>query len=224
MVYFIQNKIILIINKMSYKQQVANKLANETMNYIETIGYLGSSFNSIYQSILSSNIKFNSTKMQFKIPKNEYYRQKIINKNTGDISIFTPRRVVTTFETEYSHSKLMRLAKQEEEKIFQSKIYGYDSSLVCRNARANPQMKEVLNNLYRRGEKYGLMGTITYDLPELDPSINYYGKVIKHARIPIFIFYKLSNEERKIIDEFCGRHQIPSKEKLDKIIELANRD
>jgi len=203
---------------MGLKEKIAIDLANAAAKQLEQEGYKNVLEGHIQNSILDSDINPNSLRMQFRLPKGKQYQQEITHVDGSTTTLF-PRRILTTIQTPYQRSAIMKYLVEIEEKCFLGKIRGYDSQLVCRHFRMQETTGNLLSVLQERGVDYVLMCTLTTDLidPEGRNIHDKSGKPIECQRNPVFILPEATPEEIQTANEFCKKYQIPNQEAIDRL-------
>ncbi len=197
---------------ISYK--IAENLALETLNQLESQGYRGVSIKKLINTIAEARINPGSMKMQFKLPKNE----QTIRRPTEENCWFLPRRVLLNTKTAYQPNELTRMFKDLEAAYFSTKTRGFDSSYVCRRARENTGIATIMQDSFNKSNPYSLMGTIgRYYETDAEGRRPHDANGDMYIRTPILIIPGTTLEDRAILNKFCKRFEIPN-ETMQKII------
>ncbi len=213
-----------------------DELALASIKQFEEEGYKGVGYQSLFDAIHTAYAHPDSIRMQTGISKakiaelNKFpwdwrtkHAQKIIGPD-GEKAILFPRRLITTYQTEYHPSNFILGMKEYERLNFLSKVYGTDTRLIARLARE--ELKEVCNAAFERNVNYGLLVTLTTDSSTLHsegrPLEDSSGKIYPYIRKPKIIIPKSTKEEREILDTFCNKYQIPNKQFIDKLLGITD--
>ncbi len=198
-------------------------LANATKEQFGTKGYKDLSYERLYESIRTAFAHPDSSRMQFALSKHEFpnvwdsYSQNITGPQKEKV-IILPRRLIRTTRTAYEPWPVVRGAKEWEKARFERKVRGYDSNIVARDAR--DLLLEILQDAAIRNVNYALMGTFVIDNADEEGQYVLHdskGKFIKNTRLPWIVVPGATPEQIKIIDSFCDKYQIPSKETVDRL-------
>lgn len=200
---------------------IAEKLVVETVKQLREKGYFVHPC-SLYQAIGTAKIPLQSQKMQFKLSKNEKFDQTITGPNNETFQFF-PRRILLNTTTDYKPNKITTLIKKIEADYFGKKTKGFDSSYVCRCAREDPQILEIMQKAYSNGNKYSLMGTLGEMYGEdAEGRIAHDEQGEIYIRRPIIIIPGAEPEEISQLELFCKQFQIPSKKRIDRILGITD--
>lgn len=209
-----------VMNRKSYsmlKGNIIQNLAKSTVLQMDNKGYKGISYQKIYDSLLKTPTQPDSLRMQFNLPRKGF--EQIILDSYGEEILFLPRRIVTTFQTEYIPTPLERGFKEWRSALFEERVRGYDAGHVCRNMRKDESVQEIFENALERGIRYAMMGTIVSTNEDSEGRVLHddKGRIIKYTSLPWIVLPKANEEEIKQLDEFCERYQIPSKETIQRL-------
>jgi hypothetical protein len=208
-----------MVNRLPY--ETAEELVLETVRQLNDRGYKVSREN-LYHAIETANINPKSIKMQFKLSKKPEFDQNIIGPNHRHFWFF-PRRILLNTTTNYKPNIITTLVKQIEANYFSKRIKGFDSSYVCRRAREDPQVSEIMHHAYADGKKYSLMGTlgeIYGEDAEGRKAHDEHGDIF--IRTPIIIVPGARTEEIAQLESFCKQFQIPAQERIDTILGITD--
>lgn len=203
---------------MVLQHTITQDLTEKVLEQMGERGYKGLSLNKVYNSIRSGKIYSDSSRMQFSLSKDESLVQEIQGPN-GEECWFFPRRVISNITTDYRPSKSTLALKKAERIFFQIKKRGFDSQYVCRCARENTEIARILQNSYRQGNGYSLMGTLGHMYGEDEEGRQ--AEDIKgdiYIRTPIILIPGIKPEEKETLDAFCEKFEIPNKETQKRIL------
>lgn len=203
---------------MVLQHTIAQALSENVLEQMSEKGYKGLSLDKVYNSIRSGKIYSDSSRMQFKLLKDEEFIQEIIGPNNEECWFF-PRRVILNITTDYQPSKPTLALKRAERIFVQIKKRGFDSQYVCRCARENKDIARILQDSYKKGNRYSLMVTLGHmygEDAEGRRAEDSHGDV--YIRTPIILVPNTTPEERETLDSFCEKFEIPNKETQRRIL------
>jgi len=208
-----------MITKLPYA--VVEELVKETAKQLGEKGYAINQ-EALYQSLNTANVQPSSKKMQFKLSKSEGFNQSIHGMENREFRFF-PRRVLLNTTTDYQPNRIMEALKRMEAHYFDKKIKGFDSSYVCRCAREDQSILEIMQRAYAKGSHYSLMGTLGEMLgDDGDGRKAHDEKGNLYVRKPVIVVPGAERQEIETLDAFCTHFQIPSQEATERILGLTD--
>jgi hypothetical protein len=200
---------------------LAEELVIETARQLKEKGY-SIDQDPVYRAINTANVHPDSKRMQFRLSKGDEFDQEITGPE-GKESWFFPRRILRNSTTDYRSNGLTKAIKEGEARYFSVKRRGFDSSHVCRCARTDPRILEIMQKAYSRGSLYSLMGTLgeMYDSEEEGKRVHDKNGDL-YIRTPVIITPRAEPAEIKDLDSFCKQFQIPSQEKVERILGITD--